>query len=312
MTLILTLLISSIIGFAQVDATTCPRTITYDGDANTIYLTEGDTRLMPLDAPEMIDFSLGRFSPDCQYVTTTIWYRPRIGDTVVWVFNTGTRIGIFERSVLIPHPVQWSPDSTRLIVSTESGSFLWNPWTNQRTPLIGRSVWLNASVSWLPETEQIVAHSTTLTGSTINIHDWHTGTIVESYTLDIGFRYARYGFKLDQNSRYVIIFGNNLGGISVWDRQTGAEYMLDSGSQGARSESHIAISSDGRFLVRMGYYLSIWDLHNLREDRRANVITDHPLTRRCRTVAFIDPQTIEAGCQSTYYFNASTGELIEQ
>jgi hypothetical protein len=73
------------------------------------------------------------------------------------------------------------------------------------------------------------------------------------------------GVELSADERYLIVYSLHsypeYQGITVWDLDTGASWMLDSGTEEfINYNSQIEISPDGRYLVAANRHLWVWEL----------------------------------------------------
>src|SRR5690606_32260985 len=86
------------------------------------------------------DILVGRWSPECQYVSVAYGTPDESGTliyaTVVYDVVNGGEVAVFEGARRIPYPLTWDTNSTRLLVETRFGAYIHY--------LSGSDVWLTS------------------------------------------------------------------------------------------------------------------------------------------------------------------------
>ncbi|MBK9122155.1 MAG: hypothetical protein IPM16_03395 [Chloroflexi bacterium] len=89
--------------------------------------TGAEVRLLT-DQRTGADIAVGRWSPECQYVSVAYGMPDDRGVTiytsVVYDLVNGGEIAVFEGARMIPYPLTWDTNSTRLLVETRFGAYI--------------------------------------------------------------------------------------------------------------------------------------------------------------------------------------------
>jgi WD40 repeat protein len=257
------------------------------------------------------DFHIINWSTDCRYVSALIRPAHHFADKqiLVWDINTGSRIHTFDvpydshsRGAYFYPELSWNPDSTRVIVQTTIGYYLWQPATDSTVLLTNPTA--VGRIFKFPELGEVYWDETrnfVILNRPIIAYDLQTG--VERFRFSGNFYIISDDKTKIVTDAYVVGDLDNLSSIRVNGESRTSPY----------ESLHMALSADNRYLVAGLDALRVWDIQNLPEkvEDRLPIYRHGGPKALIWSVRFADSGVIETTSEEgTQKWDLHTGEYI--
>lgn len=274
---------------AQEAACTPAHEFVYDAAAETLSLVHRASGAVSNVLTDVLDFDRRASSPDCRFLVGAVWRfvnnrfsNYRAGDTTVFNAATGAVLAEYPQpSNSTPHPILWSPDSQRLLVSTRNGSFLWDFLAGSISLVTTQSVVIYRQQHYWDEERHelfLMGQSDYQSAQEVIVVNWLSGEVVGRYHNAVdGLAEAPLFHRFRVYPDVLIVYSVAARGdypsdgnpATIWDRSSGqllAQVNMEAAAVPTNRGSSallIDLSPDRRYVAIGFRTLRVWDLWNL-------------------------------------------------